>query len=360
VGLVVAVSILPSVVLSPFFGVYVDRWPRRTILLVTNVVEGLLVAALSGLILAHALSFPAILAVVAALGAGGQVVRLTSTTLIPQTVGAADLGAANGLMQLSSSSTQVVGLSIGGVVVALFGVTLPIAYDALTFFAAAVIVAGIAAAVGRPGPAEAAGGAGFGAQFAEGFRYVRGQRFLLEVIAVGAVVNFCGNAVFALWAPYSERVLGGGAATYGLLGAMIAVGAIVGALAVGKIDLRRRVGPVVFAGLAVAGVVIVLLGLTRSIPLALAEAFAVGGVLSVVNVPLLTAVQAKVPARLLGRTMAVLLALILVAAPLGSFVAGWLASVTSIGFVYVLAGGAILAMAGLGVSLFSEARRIAY
>jgi MFS transporter, DHA3 family, macrolide efflux protein len=360
VGVVVTAALVPVVVLGPFLGVYIDRWPRRTLLIGTNVAEGALVAVLSGLILAHAASLAAIVAVVLALGAGGQIVRLTTSAMVPQTVGVDDLGPANGLLSISGSSTQVVGLSIGGIVVALFGVELPITYDALTFFAAAVIVGLMAAAVGRPEPPAAGSTRSFWSEFSEGFRYFAGQRYLLELLAVGIVVNFCANAAFALWAPYADLVLHGGAATYGFLGAAIALGAIVGAVVVGKIRLRRRLGPVLFAGTATVGAMIVALGLTRSIPLALGESFGVGILLSVVNVPLLAAVQAKVPPRLMGRVMAVLMSLILVAAPLGAFFAGSIAVATSIAFVYVLAGAIILAMVGIGWATLAEVRRLGY
>ncbi len=360
VGLVVTAALVPTVVLGPVLGVYVDRWPRRTILILTNVAEGGLVAGLSGLILAHAASLAVILAVVVALSVGGRVVALTSTAMVPQTVAKDDLGPANGLAQISGSTTQIVGLSIGGVVVALFGVVLPITYDAVTFFAAAVIAALIAVSVGRPEPVPEGGGRSFSAEFREGVAYVRSQRWILELIALGLVVNFCGNAVFTLWAPYAERVLHGGAATYGFLGAAVAVGAIAGALLVGKVDIRSRVGPTLLAGDAAAGAVIVLLGLARSIPLALIEAAGFGVLLSVMNVPLFAALQARVPARLLGRTTAVLMGFLLAAAPFGAFFAGTMAERSSIPFVYGILGIVVIAIAPIGAFAMSELRRLAY
>ncbi len=360
VGLVSTAALAPTVLLGPVLGVYVDRWPRRTILVVTNVAEGVLVAALSGLILAHAADLAVILAVVVALSVGGRVVALTSSAMVPQTVAKDDLGPANGLTQISGSTTQIAGLSIGGIVVALFGVVLPITYDAVTFFAAAAIVTLIAVSVGRPEPPLAGVARRFSSEFAEGVRYIRSQRWILELIALGLVVNFCGNAVFTLWAPYAERVLQGGAATYGFLGAAVAVGAIVGALVVGKVDFRTRVGPTLLAGDLAAGAVIVLLGMTRSIPLALTEAAGFGVLLSVMNVPLFAALQARVPARLLGRATAVLMGFLLAAAPFGAFFAGTMAERSSIPLVYEALGLVVMAVAPIGAFGMRELRRLAY
>lgn len=360
VTLTVVATIVPAVLLGPVLGVYADRWPRRTILIGSNLAQGILVAALSGLVLAHATSLALIIAIVFALGVGGQFVRITSNALVPQTVGTTDLTTANSLMSFSNSTTQVVGLAVGGIVVALLGVSLPIAYDAVTFFAAAAIVLAISAAVGRPEPAAPGTERRFAPEFSEGLRYVTGQRLLVELIALGLVINFAGNAAFALWAPYADLVLHGGAATYGFLGAMIAVGAIVGAVLVGKLDVRPIGGQVMLAGVVGFGALELALGLTRSIPVALGLAFAVGVLSSVVNIPLLSAVQAKVPARLMGRVMSVLLGLILAAAPFGAFFAGSLAERTSIGFVFVLSGVLVVATAIFGFAAMREVRTLTY
>ncbi len=361
VGLVVTATLLPAVVLGPVLGVYVDRWPRRPLLLATNVLEGVLVAALSLLIVAHDIGLGAILGIVAALGAGAQVVRITSNALVPQTVGLDDLAPANSLLSFSSSFNQVVGLSIGGVVVALFGVAIPVEYDALSFLLAAVLVAGIPRAVGRPaGPDSGIPPEGFRTQFAEGFAFVRRNRFLVEVIALGVVVNFFGNAVFALFAPYADLVLHGGPAAYGLLGASIAAGAILGALVAGKVNARRHAGRYLFGGATGIGATMALLGFAGTIPEALAVTFGLGVLLSLTNVPLLTVVQAKVPGRLMGRAMAVLMSLLMAAGPVGSFFAGSFAGARGVLTVFLVSGISILIVVAIGFGVMTELRNVQY
>jgi len=360
VSLVVVVTLIPTVLLGPVLGVYADRWPRRTVLLGTNVAEAALVAGLSVLVLAHQAGLGVILAIVLALSVGGQFVRITSSAMVPQTVGTDDLPPANSLLSFSNSATQIVGLSIGGIVVALFGVVYPIEYDALTFLVAALIVGAISRAVGRPEPLAPGTERRFRNEFVEGLRYVRDQRYLIEIIVVGLVINFCGNAAFALWAPYAERVLHGGSATYGFLGAAIALGAIVGAAVIGKIDTHRSAGKFLFLGATGFGVFTVLLGLTSSIPLALAEALVIGICTSIANVPLFVLLQAKVPGRLLGRVMSVFLSLVLAAAPFGAFFAGTIATATSIGVLYIIAGSIILGTVAVGAVAMREIRDMSY
>lgn len=360
VGLVVVAELAPIVVLGPALGVYVDRWPRRTVLIATNLAEGILVAALSGLVLAHGTDLGLILGIVIALATGGQVVRVASNAIVPQTVPTSDLAPANSLLSFSNSFNQVVGLSVGGVVVALFGVTLPIAYDAVTFLAADLILAFLPRAVGVPEPAPPGTVPRFSSEFREGVRYLTGQRFLVEIIVLGIVVNFCANAVIALFAPYADYVLHGNSATYGFLGAGIALGGIVGAAIIGKVNTRRSAGKYLLAGAASAGGVIVAIGWTTSAPLALGEMVVLGAILAIANVPMFVLLQAKVPSRLLGRVMAVLMAFVLAAAPLGAFFAGSFAARTSVGFVYVVAGAIILATAAVGSLAMKELRSVTY
>jgi len=359
VGLVVTATLAPAVLLGPVLGVYVDRWPRRTILLGTNLAEGVLVAALSGLVLAHTAGLEVILGIVAVLGAGAQVVRITSNALVPQTVDPDDLAPANSLLSFSNSFNQIVGLSVGGVAVALFGVTLPIEYDAVSFFAAAALVAVIPRLVGLPEP-DAGGFRRFRAQFAEGFAFVRRQRFLVEAIVLGIVVNLFGNAVAALLAPYAALVLHGGPTTYGLLGALVAGGGILGALVAGKIDARRHAGHTLFGGAIAAGGVVVALGLTSQVWVAFVEMFALGVTLTVANIPIFTVIQAKVPGRLMGRVMAVLLSLVAASGPVGTFFAGSFAAASSVADVFLVSGVVIVLVEAIGFVVMTELRDVSF
>lgn len=258
-------------------------------------------AALSGLVLAHEVGLPVILVIVFALGTGAQLVRTTSGAMVPQVVRTEDLAPANSLLMFSSSVNQIVGLSIGGIVVALFGVTLPIEYDSLSFFVAALIVVAISRPHGRPLDVGVGGRPSFFSEFREGLRFIRDNRLMVELISLGVIVNFFASVTSALFAPYAKITLHGGAATYGFLGAAVAIGSIVSAAVVGKLDTCRTAGKYLLGGGVGIGLAFVALGLTTSIPIAFREVLALGIVISITNVPMSVLIQAKVPGRLLGR-----------------------------------------------------------
>jgi predicted MFS family arabinose efflux permease len=360
VGLVVAVTLIPGVVLGPFLGVYVDRWDRRKILIGTNLVEAGVVASLSGLVLEHAINLDLVLVIVFALGTGSLLVRTASTAMVPQIVRAEDLPPANSLLTFSGSLNQVIGLSVGGVVVALFGVAIPIEYDAVSFLVAALIVLGVARAAGRPEDATPSGAGRFFEELAEGLRFIRANWFLVELIVLAGILNFFGLAAIALFAPYSKLVLHGGAATYGFLGATIAIGTIIGAIVVGKLDTRRSSGTFVLAGGAAIGAVILTMGVTTSVPFALGEVLALGIVLSITNIPISVLFQAKVPGRLRGRVGAASSSLILISGPIGAAFAGTLAGATSVGTVFVISGVAFLIGMAVAAVVMTDLRKVSY
>ena len=359
VALVVTGTILPGVLLGPFLGVFIDRWDRRRVLLATNGVQGVVVAALSGLVVAGAASLGLLFAIVLMLGAGSTVVRIATSAYVPSLVPVTDLPPANGLLSLSNSMNQIVGLSIGGVVVALLGVTLPIEYDALSFFAAAAILLMVPTAAGSvdgtAGPRP-----GFRAEFVEGIAFIRRHRFMLELISIGIVVNFFANGLVALFAPYADFVLHGGAAAYGFLGAAVAVGSIGGAAAMGRVDTRRSAGRYLFVGGGAVGVVFLALGLTGSLPIALALMVALGITIAVTNIPMQIVLQAKVPGRLLGRVGAAFGALITGTSPAGPIFAGWLAQRWSVSGVFLLTGVIFSVVILVGAATMTSLRTVEY
>ena len=138
------------------------------------------------------------------------------------------------------------------------------------------------------------------------------------------LVNLFGVGTIALFAPYSAFVLHGGPAVYGFLGAFVAAGSLVGAGVMGRVDTRRSAGRYLFGGGIGISSAILLLGLVRTLPIALALMLALGVTLAVTNIPISVVMQAKVPGRFLGRVGAAFGALMSGTAPAGPIFAGWL------------------------------------
>jgi MFS family permease len=366
VRIAVATILLPAIFIGPIAGVYLDRFNRRDVMLASNIVQAAVAGTIGVLYSLGSLSFPVLLVMLFVLNSGAQFVRPAVTAMIPGITEKEDLSTANSLFPLSTSVNQVAGYGIGGIIVLALGVAVPFYYDSLTFLFAAVMLSLITRSLGSipKGVGESTSlssdPVSFREKFMQGLRFIRGSKFLVQLVIVGLVVNFFGAGVFALLAPYAKNLIGGNIGTYGAILTTYSVGAVMGSILVGKLQLRNYVGKMLFAGVIAQGLVIIGIGFTTLLFLALALSFAIGVLQTMVNVPMTVLVQAKVPGDMLGRVFSSLVALLTIVAPVSSALAGGLATSISIGGTFQVFGGMIALSCLVGYFSFRELRDASY
>lgn len=361
VGLVTGFTVLPSVVVAPFAGVLIDRLNRRNVLVWSNAAQGLASGAIALAYASRFTSLPLFLVLVFLLNAGGQFTGTSVTTMIPRLVGKVDIAAANSLFSVSTSFNQLVFYGVGGVVVAIFGMVLPIYYDALTFVFAMLTVLAVPAAVGAIAPAApGAGRASFLGSLVEGLGFIRRNAFLVELLTVAVVVNFFGGAVGALIAPYAVKVLDGPDSLYGFLLTALSAGSLAGGLVVGKFQMRNYMGALIFGGIAALGCLIYLMGVVGTAAVALPLLALLGAVQAPINISLGVLIQTKVPGEVLGRVVGALTALATLTVPIASVASGALATALSIPGTYQIFGAAILVTSGTCFLFFKSLREVRY
>lgn len=366
VGVAVATILLPAIFIGPIAGVYLDRFNRRDVMLASNLVQAAVAGMIGALYSLGSLSFLVLLVMLFVLNSGAQFVRPAVTAMIPGMTEKEDLSTASSLFSLSTSVNQVAGYGIGGIIVLALGVGVPFYYDSLTFIFAAAMLSLIGRSLGAiPKSVQDTASPGsdpvsFKEKFVQGLRFIRGSRFLIQLVIVGLVVNFFGAGVFALLAPYAKNVIGGNAGTYGAILTTYSVGAVIGSVLVGKLQLRNRVGKILFAGVIAQGLVIIGIGFTTVLFLTLALSFTIGVLQTMVNVPMTVLVQAKVPGDMLGRVFTSLVALLTIVAPVSSALAGGLATSISIGGTFELFGLLIVLACGVGYFSFKDLRDASY
>ena len=129
-------------------GVYVDRWDRKRILVVCNL---LLVPLYALLLLFNTANMVWVVYIV---GFTGNVIRQllnpAEMALLPRLVGEGDLITANSLNSLNSNLARLVGPAVGGIVFATLGFEASVIIDVVTFFVAASLISAIAAHPASP------------------------------------------------------------------------------------------------------------------------------------------------------------------------------------------------------------------
>jgi MFS family permease len=242
-------GVLPSVVLGSVAGVYVDRWDRRRTVIVGNL---LLAATLLPLTLVRDADTIWIVYVVVLIEASvGQFVNPAVGALLPRLVDTDELVAANSLNSASNNLSRIIGPPIGGVIAAAAGIMGVAVVDAVTFLAAATLVASMRGVVSAPSVAATVQDgvrawrklwsewrSGLGLVWAD--RVVRTLFLLLALSSIGEGVF---RVLFIL---YAVQILHGGATELGVLMSAQGVGAVLGSFAL--VAISARVSPAKLIG----------------------------------------------------------------------------------------------------------------
>ncbi len=243
-GMTVA-ELVPGVLLSSPAGVFVDRWDRRRVLLVTNLLQGLGVTLL--LLCASGSALWAVYVVGMIASTLQSFADPAESSLLPSLVGPEDLVAANALNALNNRLGRLLGLPLGAALLAAFGLGGVVIVDCASFAGAAALVALISTGVGqRPAPRQELPGADmarsalrdFVSEWVDGLRLVRRERSIAVVFFVLGLMTYGGTMLDPLSPGWVSDVLGQGPATYAWLMTAHAVGGILGSLCVGAVGRR--------------------------------------------------------------------------------------------------------------------------
>lgn len=317
---------LPGIVLGPFAGVAADRWDRRTLMLLSDLVQGLATLALLGLLAAGRLELWAIyglLALSSAARAFQVPAHMASVSLL---VPRESLGRANGLSSMSQGVGDLLAPIMAAALVPVLGLPGVMLLDVLSFAVGAGIT--LALRIPRP-PASEAGRKARGSlwvQAGAGWRYIRERPGLLGLLTVFAGINFVMPMSGVLTAPLVLARTGGNAAALGAVSSSFGLGAIAGGLLMTtwggpRPRVHGHFAPMIVAGLLAWPAV----GLGGSLPVWMLGMFVYGLCVPIVQGSSAAIWQSKVEPDLQGRVFATRRVVVQIAVPAAFLLAGPLA-----------------------------------
>lgn len=251
-GVLTALNRAPYLALGLVVGVWIDRLPRRTTVVASSLALALTLGAIPAAAAVGWLSLPLLYATT--LLAGVQVIFLEVAYLsyLPFLVPPEHRADAQRDIELTQSGGQLIGPTLGGVLVQALTAPIAILFDAATYVVAALAALGLRA--GRAATHVADGTAGMVAQIREGIRLVVGERVLRAVTLATATFVFWTTAYTAIFVLYLVRDLHLGALAVGVVLACGAVGGIAGAALAGPVGRRFGSGPTMAGALILGGV----------------------------------------------------------------------------------------------------------
>ena len=351
-----AMSYLPWIIGGPLLSGLADRWPRRTVMLVADLLR-------AGLVLGAALSSAASVPLAVPLGLIFLSAFCTPpfsaarAALIPTILIGDRYVVASALGGITQQAAQVLGFAGGGALVAAVGSRPGMALNAASFIASAALIrygvrprpsALASSRAGRPGP-----GATWRSDLMAGSRLIVTDPFLRTLVLLALLATFL-VVPEGLAAPVAAAT-GGGPAAVGLLLAAMPCGTVVGGLLVARlVPADRRRGWI--APLAIVAGLPLIVGLTQPGLAVTALCWTLCGLLTAYQLPANTAFAVAVPDRHRGQAMGVVQTGLAVGQGLGLLGAGILAD--RFGPTTVIAGSGLVAT-GLAVLIVLTGPRLA-
>ena len=301
---------LPNLFLSPVAGTFVDRWDKKEVLVVSDVLRAAVIllipiAAVTNILLIYPLSFT--------VTAISVFFRPARVAILPRIVEEDELVTANSALWLGETIADVVGYTLAGLLVAALATALPLAFwlDAATYLASGILIATLVVDPAEPestepdDPDDVAGG--FFDEMRQGWEFLRHETVLLANTLQAAVGQFTIGILIALTVIYAKTVFdaqgGGYLAVWGFIETSIGLGNLVGGFAIGLIGARLAKGRMVIFGYGAWGFMVFLMAITNHLGLALGLSFGQGIANMVFVIPSQTLFQQRTPAALMGRVV---------------------------------------------------------
>jgi MFS family permease len=356
-GLLVAAQSAAWLLISLPAGAWVDRLPRRRLLIVALALG--LVASIAA-VAAAATGIASLLGVAAFAGASGTVVYvLTSVSLLPSLVPAADLPRSNARLELARAVVSLAAPFVAGLLAQHLSPTWGYVLAAL---GAALALACVLALPRVPTPTTGAARPSFLAAIRAGARFVINNDLLRGISLCAIFWNFAFFALLAIWAPLALGLLGLDPASMGLAQSALGAGQILGAL-IAPVSSRRLppLATLIFGpAVSVVGAALFLAapahsGTTGGFALVAAGFFLVGFGPMLWLICQTTVRQLVTPLPLMGRVNATVQTAIYGVRPIGALAGGLVAAQTGLQGALILIAVAF-ALSTLAIVLSPLAR----
>jgi MFS family permease len=332
VSVLFVVETAPFLLISLPAGVWVDRLPRRPILVIGDIGRALVLLTVPIAYWMDALTIWQLYGVGLTVGVLTVFFDVAYQSYLPSLVEREQLVDGNSKLEISRSAAQLGGPAAAGVLIQVLKAPFAILFDAVSFIISGLFLFAIRKKEENvPTRAERkAKGGSMKAELGEGLRWVLGNPYLRTICASTATFNFFSSMMGAILIVYLARQLEMSA---GLIGAMFAIaqfGYLAGALTANKVAARIGVGPAIMTG-AMLGVFQLLIPIApqdahAAVPFIVVAELIVSYGVVVYNVTQVSMRQAITPERLQGRMNSVIRFIVWGVMPLGTLIGGALAT----------------------------------
>jgi MFS family permease len=365
-GVILIAQSLPMILFLLLGGVVADRFPRKHVMLLSDVSRAVAVLVLAVLAMTHTLQFWHLIVLALFFGTVRGFFMPAYRSIIPQLVQKDELASANSLTEFSYQMYIILGALMGASFVALIGTGAAFGFDGLTFLVSALFLLFLRLPITTP-PQKHASAPGVKAglhitfvDLHEGLRYVASSPFLWVTMALAAVTSIGAAGAFQVALPklvYS--VYGQGVWLLGLLGAVGGIGTLLALLFIPRLSRIPRRGMIIYLAFIIAGFAYMAFALPLPHSTAIVVACVAMAILTlsatIPEILFVTFMQEQVPDSKLGRVSSIYQLSCYASWPLGFAICGIVAD--QIGPAAVFLGAGLVIVVLYGLALFNGSVR---
>lgn len=343
-GIVMALQFGPQALLAPVTGFAADRFDRRTLLLITQSILGLLALVLGILIVTERVQLWHVYVLAFIQGCTAAFDAPARQTFVSELVPEKDLTNAVALNSTSFNTARMIGPAVAGVMISFVDLGWVFLINAASFIAPLISLSLLRRAQFQPVTKASKSRGGF----IEGFRYVWNRPDLKAVLLMLFLIGTFGINFALFISTMSVTVFHASAHEYGLLTSMMAIGSVTGALLSAKRE-RPRIELLIGSSL--------LFGVGLTLAAFMPNYYLFGIMLIFVGLAAQTfttsangLVQLSTEPQMRGRVMAIFMAIAVGGTPIGAPIIGWVAD--TFGPRQAVLVGALAGFASLAVGLY--------
>jgi DHA3 family macrolide efflux protein-like MFS transporter len=302
-GLVEACFAFSGVLLGPLAGAVADRVSRKSIIIAADFIRGICFLAMGALLLFNAFPFWVIFPLAVVTSASGAFFSPAISSMIPDIIPADKLTKANSARSFSTSLTQLVGNSLGGILYSILKAPLLILINGISFLYASITQVFMKVPFRRDQTQKKH----IITDMADGIKYAFGNMGIRTILISGMLLNFFAVVGLSLMTPLFNSTPGFGVEKYGLVMGAFTAGALAGMVLLSALKVKPKERAKVFgAAIMTMALAMVPIGLLDSVAWMYPLAALAGMANAIVNVMFQTIMQTKVPSENRGKVFGIM------------------------------------------------------
>lgn len=338
-GLLMTASVLPGLVLGPVAGGFIDRWNRKIIMIITDLIRGSLVLIVTLLSFLGLVQIWHIFSAAVIISLSSAFYNPTIAAVFPQLVSKNDLPSANSLSQLIAGITTVLGPITGAAAIAIMGYTNVFFFNSVSYLISGIL----AGLINVPLKSDRLQKTKLMSDIKSGIQFIVNHKKALTIMAIIGLTHLNFGSLSVVMPVLAGQLSGIGVRNLGLLETMVGSGMIFGSLLL-NLKRRKTTGTGwLFGAMVIMGVSFITVSAVRYLEIASVIPFMglmalVGFAVTIASVYWASLLQSNIPNEMAGRVFSIAAIIGNITLPMAYGLFGFLLDYFSIGVIMGVCG----------------------